>query len=277
MKANFNRAKWALIAAPLFSSAVAAPLPASPPAVSSSQENRNAAVDMRYWVQPSYPPYAVALGMQGNATLLVLIGSDGRPKDIKIEKSTGHRALDVLAINAAINWRFIPTLREGRPVDGYARIPVDFDPGADAIPPLTEAGHLSRALTDYVAQDGLLEEDFRMPFPTPQEVMTALASISTKYRFESEDHSRHVVMYRTLLEREPTVFEVFAKGSEFYPSVVHTRFVFETNHFEENHLEARRTILCGASSDACQALRHMLDEEDKICGTKVAIACKGRH
>lgn len=58
--------------------------------------------------------------------LLILVGRNGAPRDIKVQHSSGSRDLDKAAINAAIQWRFSPELRSGVPVEGYARVPVTF-------------------------------------------------------------------------------------------------------------------------------------------------------
>ena len=58
---------------------------------------------------------------------MILVGIDGTPKDIKVEKSSGYRELDRAALDAARRWRFNPEIRNGRKVEGYARVPVSFN------------------------------------------------------------------------------------------------------------------------------------------------------
>jgi len=58
---------------------------------------------------------------------MILVGVDGLPKDIKIDRSSGYHELDRAAMDAARRWRFNPTIRNGQKVEGYARVPVNFN------------------------------------------------------------------------------------------------------------------------------------------------------
>ena len=61
--------------------------------------------------------------LTGTTELMVLVSSDGRPVDIRVEKSSGYRALDAATIEATKRWRFEPAKRNGVPTEGYVRIP----------------------------------------------------------------------------------------------------------------------------------------------------------
>lgn len=63
---------------------------------------------------------------EGTVILMILVGVDGTPKDIKVEKSSGFRELDREAMDTAKKWRFNATIRNGQKVEGYARVPVTF-------------------------------------------------------------------------------------------------------------------------------------------------------
>src|SRR5258706_550618 len=76
---------------------------------------------------PMYPPQAVREHHTGKVILKVLIGTDGSPKEVVVEKSSGYRELDQSAVAAAKNWMFNPGRRDGVPYEGYALIPVDFN------------------------------------------------------------------------------------------------------------------------------------------------------
>lgn len=76
---------------------------------------------------PKYPPQAVREHHTGKVVLKVLIGVDGSPKDVTVEKSSGYRELDQSAVAAAKTWMFNPGRRDGQPYEGYALIPVDFN------------------------------------------------------------------------------------------------------------------------------------------------------
>jgi periplasmic protein TonB len=76
--------------------------------------------------QPIYPPQAVHYRQEGTVMLLVLVGKDGLPKDVGVSQSSGFRILDREAVRTASRWTFRPKTVDGIPVDGYARIPVNF-------------------------------------------------------------------------------------------------------------------------------------------------------
>ena len=78
-------------------------------------------------IQPKYPPQALRQRHEGTVTLMILVGVDGSPKDIKVEKSSGYRELDRAAVETAQKWRFNPMIRNGQKIEGYARVPVTFN------------------------------------------------------------------------------------------------------------------------------------------------------
>jgi protein TonB len=55
------------------------------------------------------------------------VGTDGAPKDIKVETSSGYRELDRAAIEAARKWRFNPAIKNGQKTEGYVRVPVAWN------------------------------------------------------------------------------------------------------------------------------------------------------
>lgn len=78
-------------------------------------------------MQPKYPPQAIRQRHEGTVTLLILVSVDGTPKDIKVEQSSGFRELDRAAIEAAQKWRFNAEMKNGKKVEGYVRVPVNFN------------------------------------------------------------------------------------------------------------------------------------------------------
>lgn len=58
--------------------------------------------------------------------LLVLVGVDGSPKEVRIDQSSGYHELDRAAKRAAEHWQFNPGTRGGVPYEGWAKIPVTF-------------------------------------------------------------------------------------------------------------------------------------------------------
>ncbi|HEX7339636.1 MAG TPA: TonB family protein, partial [Rhodanobacteraceae bacterium] len=75
---------------------------------------------------PIYPVSAQKNHQQGVVTLLVEVGTDGKPLAVKVARSSGTASLDEAASNAARQWRFNPGTKNGKPVVGWARIHVNF-------------------------------------------------------------------------------------------------------------------------------------------------------
>ncbi|RCS29201.1 energy transducer TonB [Rhodanobacter denitrificans] len=101
------------------------PLPPPPPPPPSGYFANPAAM-RSFYKAPVYPGFEAIYGVQGTTMLLILIGKQGSPLDIKVVRSSGSRNLDRAAITAAIAWRFRPEIKYGYAVDGYVRVPVVF-------------------------------------------------------------------------------------------------------------------------------------------------------
>lgn len=79
---------------------------------------------------PAYPRDALMAGAQGTVMLRVLVGEDGSPLEVSIERSSGNRSLDSAARTQVLRqWKFQPAIDNGRPVQAYGLIPVDFKLG----------------------------------------------------------------------------------------------------------------------------------------------------
>lgn len=76
---------------------------------------------------PPYPREALREGLEGTVVLRLLVGVDGRPIDVVVERSSGHRLLDAAARRHVLaKWTFRPAMRDGRPVQAIGLLPVDF-------------------------------------------------------------------------------------------------------------------------------------------------------
>ncbi len=76
---------------------------------------------------PAYPINELRNGVGGTVLLRVLVGVDGKPLEVNIEKSSGSRALDMAARAQVLNrWKFRPATHEGQPVQAYGLVPIDF-------------------------------------------------------------------------------------------------------------------------------------------------------
>lgn len=75
-------------------------------------------------VMPVYPDLAREAGVDGTVLLRVLVGKDGRVKDVHVDRSIV--LLDEAAVAAARQWVFTPALSNGHPVMVWVAVPVRF-------------------------------------------------------------------------------------------------------------------------------------------------------
>lgn len=79
-----------------------------------------------YQVQPSYPPSARKLGIQGTVRLKIQVLADGHVGEIVVEVSAGHPDLDRAAADAVRQWHFEPARKGSEPVATWVLLPVQF-------------------------------------------------------------------------------------------------------------------------------------------------------
>jgi protein TonB len=75
-------------------------------------------------VLPVYPDLAREAGVDGMVSLRVLVGRDGRVKDVRVDRSVPM--LDEAAMAAVRQWVFTPALSNGRAVMVWVAVPVRF-------------------------------------------------------------------------------------------------------------------------------------------------------
>lgn len=76
---------------------------------------------------PTYPRDAMRDGLTGTVLLRVLVDVDGRPLDVRVERSSGHRSLDVAARRQVqARWKFRPAMQDGQAVQAIGLVPIDF-------------------------------------------------------------------------------------------------------------------------------------------------------
>lgn len=86
---------------------------------------RAAALSQR--ARTELPGVALRAGQQGTVMLRVLVGTDGRPAEVSVQTSSGHRALDLAARSQVLrSWRFQPAMQNGQAVQAYGLVPVSF-------------------------------------------------------------------------------------------------------------------------------------------------------
>src|SRR5713101_5920108 len=78
-----------------------------------------------YSPDPEYSEEARKAKYQGTCVLWLIVGPDGRPRDIRIARSLGL-GLDEKAIEAVKRWMFEPALKDGRPVAVQINVEVSF-------------------------------------------------------------------------------------------------------------------------------------------------------
>ena len=74
---------------------------------------------------PEYSEEARKAKYQGTCVLWLVVGPDGRPRDIRIARTLGL-GLDEKAIEAVKNWRFEPAMKDGKPVAVQINVEVSF-------------------------------------------------------------------------------------------------------------------------------------------------------
>lgn len=85
-------------------------------------------IDPRYanLFQPVFPPDEQRAGRSGRVVVRVLVGVDGRVKDIARVSATSDSFYDVARKRALDKWRFKPATRDGIPVEAWREVAVSF-------------------------------------------------------------------------------------------------------------------------------------------------------
>jgi protein TonB len=75
---------------------------------------------------PGYPAAERRLGHEGRVLLRALVGTDGVPRSVDVEESSGHPALDEAAAAAVRGWVFEPAREGDRVIESLVRVPIRF-------------------------------------------------------------------------------------------------------------------------------------------------------
>jgi protein TonB len=76
---------------------------------------------------PPYPRLAIRRNLEGTVHLRVRVDAEGRPREVLVERSSGHAVLDREASTHVMrHWRFQPATVDGRPATAWARVPIGF-------------------------------------------------------------------------------------------------------------------------------------------------------
>lgn len=101
--------------------AVAPTTPFQPPQ-RNPNNTRTAAVINAQKCSPEYPSRAIRDELEGTSLVQFLIGTDGRVKQSRVEKSSGHKVLDDAAIAAFSRCQYTPATVDGVAQEGWATI-----------------------------------------------------------------------------------------------------------------------------------------------------------
>tara|TARA_R110002095_G_scaffold35349_1_gene33320 strand:- start:2495 stop:3178 length:684 start_codon:yes stop_codon:yes gene_type:complete len=77
-------------------------------------------------VQPQYPKRSLRMRQEGIVWLHVLISKDGKRQDIKLHKPSQYALLNQAALKAVKKWTFNPNIVNGRAVQSWVEIPIEF-------------------------------------------------------------------------------------------------------------------------------------------------------
>lgn len=76
---------------------------------------------------PTYPRRALRARLEGTVLLQVLVDIDGRPLQVQVNHSSGHRELDDGARQHVLKrWMFRPAIKDGQPVQAIGLVPIAF-------------------------------------------------------------------------------------------------------------------------------------------------------
>jgi len=78
-----------------------------------------------YTPEPEYSDEARKVKYQGTCVLWLIIDSDGKPHEVRTARALGF-GLDEQAIQAVKQWKFVPAMKDGRPVAVQMNVEVNF-------------------------------------------------------------------------------------------------------------------------------------------------------
>ena len=89
---------------------------------------KGARPDPRYaaTLQPEYPPSMIRAEIEGAVSVRVLVGIDGRVKDVQVTSSADEAFSEATKRQALRKWRFLPATRDGEPFEAWRDMTVRF-------------------------------------------------------------------------------------------------------------------------------------------------------
>lgn len=77
--------------------------------------------------QPEYPVAKLRLEIEGSVTVRVLVGTDGRVRQVQVIRASDADFAKATEKQALKAWRFRPATRDGTPVEDWQTLTVRFD------------------------------------------------------------------------------------------------------------------------------------------------------
>jgi periplasmic protein TonB len=112
--------------APVLSQPVAPPVPTPPPP---PPPRTLSASNIAYLVPPpiEMPLASRRMGEEGTVFLRVLVGVDGLPRQVSVQRSSGHPRLDAQALGAMKQARFKPQTDHGEAIEWIVIAPLQYE------------------------------------------------------------------------------------------------------------------------------------------------------
>ena len=81
--------------------------------------------------KPDYPLELACAGISGTTVLVVTVGIEGKPTEVRLSQSSGDERLDKSALERVPSWRFNPPTSNGKPYAKTLQVPVNFKAPAE--------------------------------------------------------------------------------------------------------------------------------------------------
>jgi protein TonB len=95
----------------------------TPFTVAPSILNRSEVVEA---MNAEYPPLLRGAGIGGSVVVWMFVNELGKLEEVRLQESSGHRALDEAALNVAETYRFSPARNRDEPVPVWVQFPITF-------------------------------------------------------------------------------------------------------------------------------------------------------
>jgi len=141
-------------------------------------------------MQPNYPASAMPNKERGEVLLDVVVAPGGTVEKVALVHSTGFNDLDSAAIDAVLNWHFVPAMKDDAPVEGTTTLALAFaPPGEESNLPKTPIER------DYFPPDIVLSAPSEHYDEKSYDVPCSNGSISTEVLMERPAKGRAIAKY----------------------------------------------------------------------------------